>query len=76
MEWRRCQHGMPGRWENTGLSLIGRWDGRSWSVSPSPNVTGRLNATTVINPCDVWAVGQRYVTDIANLTLTEHFTCE
>ena len=60
----------------TGLALIGHWDGSNWSVFPSPNVTGRLNAATAITPCDVWAVGQRYVPDIAMLTLNEHFTCD
>jgi hypothetical protein len=60
----------------TGLTLIGRWDGTSWSVFPSPGVAGRLNAATAITSCDVWAVGQRYVVNIATLTLNEHFTCE
>ena len=57
-----------------GLALIGRWNGSSWSVFPSPNVTGRLLATTAITPCDVWAVGLRYKEGVGLLTLSEHFT--
>jgi hypothetical protein len=58
-----------------GLALIGRWNGSSWGVFPSPAVAGRLYAATAISACDVWAVGQRYVTDVGILTLNEHFTC-
>jgi hypothetical protein len=61
--------------DSTGSALIDRWNGSSWSVFPSPNVAGRLNAATAITACDVWAVGQRYVTGVATLTLNEHFTC-
>jgi cell division septation protein DedD len=56
-----------------GLALIGRWNGGSWSVFPSPNVTGRLLATTAITPCDVWAVGLRFEEGVGFLTLSEHF---
>jgi hypothetical protein len=59
-----------------GLALIGRWNGSSWGVFPSPNVAGRLLAATAITPCDVWAVGQRYVEGVAILTLNEHFTSQ
>jgi hypothetical protein len=57
-----------------GLALIGRWNGSSWSVFPSPNVTGRLLATTAITPCDVWAVGLSYEEGVGFVTLSEHFT--
>jgi hypothetical protein len=57
-----------------GLALIGRWAGSSWIVFPSPNVTGRLLATSAITPCDVWAVGLRYEEGVGFLTLSEHFT--
>ncbi len=59
-----------------GLALIGRWNGSSWSVFPSPTVAGRLYAATAITACDVWAVGQRYVENVGILTLSEHFTSE
>jgi len=59
-----------------GLTLIGHWDGSGWNVFPSPNVTGRLLAATAITACDVWAVGQIYVTNVGILTLNEHFTSE
>jgi hypothetical protein len=58
-----------------GLTLIGRWDGSSWSNFPGPEVTGRLLAATAINACDVWAVGQRYVANVGLQTLNEHYTC-
>ncbi len=60
----------------TGLTLVGRWDGSSWSVFPSPNVTGRLLAVSAITACDVWAVGQQFVEGVGFQTLNEHFTCE
>lgn len=59
-----------------GLALIGRWDGSSWNVFPSPNVTGRLLATTAITACDAWAVGLQYVEGVGFLTLNEHFTSQ
>ena len=58
-----------------GLTSIDRWNGSSWSVFPGPYVVGRLYAATAITACDVWAVGQRYVTNVGILTLNEHFTC-
>jgi hypothetical protein len=57
-----------------GLVLIGRWNGSSWGVFPSPEVTGRLLAATTITACDVWAVGLRYEEGVGFLTLSEHFT--
>jgi hypothetical protein len=60
--------------DGAGLALIGHWNGSSWSVFPSPNVTGRLLATTAVTPCDIWAVGLRYEEGVGFLTLSEHFT--
>jgi hypothetical protein len=62
--------------DGAGLALIGRWNGSGWSVFASPEVVGRLLATTAITPCDVWAVGQRYVEGVGFQTLNEHFTSE
>ena len=59
-----------------GLALIGRWSGSSWSVFPSPEVTGRLLAATAITACDVWAVGLRYEEGVGFLTLSEHFVSQ
>jgi hypothetical protein len=59
-----------------GLALIGRWNGSSWGVFPSPSVTGRLLGTAAITACDVWAVGLQYVEGVGFLTLNEHFTSE
>ena len=42
-------------------TLIEHWDGRSWSVVPSPNApdgTGALNAVAGVSAHDVWAVGE------------------
>jgi len=58
-----------------GLALIGRWNGSSWNVFPSPSTAGSLNAARAISECDVWAVGQAYVTNIGTQTLDEHFVC-
>ena len=59
-----------------GLALIGRWSGSNWSVFPSPEITGRLLATTAITACDVWAVGLRYVEGVGFQTLSEHFVSQ
>jgi hypothetical protein len=61
--------------DSGGLTLIGRWNGESWSVFPGPNVAGRLRAATAITACDVWAVGQRHIANGGLRTLNEHFTC-
>jgi hypothetical protein len=60
-----------------GLTLIERWNGSSWTVltSPNPNGGDTLLATTAITSCDVWAVGETYITNIGFQTLDEHFTC-
>jgi hypothetical protein len=59
--------------------LIEHWDGSSWAIVPTPAVPGRdaaLNAVTVIDSSDAWAVGL-YVTDDGPSTdpqtLTEHW---
>jgi hypothetical protein len=59
--------------------LIEHWDGSSWAIVPTPAVSGRdaaLNAVTVIDSSDAWAVGL-YVTDDGSSTdpqtLTEHW---
>jgi hypothetical protein len=59
-----------------GLTVIGRWDGREWSVFPSPRITGRLLAATAVTPCDVWAVGWRYEPSVGMQTLNEHYTLD
>src|SRR5262249_16309740 len=52
--------------------LIEHWDGTSWSVVSSPNIShgGSLSAVTAISTNNVWAVG-----DADNLTvdLVEHW---
>jgi hypothetical protein len=62
--------------DSSGLAFIGRWNGDSWKLSPSPNIAGRLHATTAIAPGDVWAVGFRYVDGQGFRTLSEHFVCD
>jgi hypothetical protein len=59
-----------------GLALIGRWNGSSWNVFPSPNVAGRLLAATAITACDLWAVGLRYEEGVGFQTLSEHFVSQ
>ncbi len=57
-----------------GLALIGHWDGNTWDPFPSPEIGGRLHATSAIDSCDVWAVGQYFVPTLGNQTLSEHYT--
>ncbi len=39
--------------------LIAHWDGRRWSVAPSPAVQGILNTVAAVSTNDVWAVGSQ-----------------
>src|SRR5207244_515528 len=45
-------------------TLILRWDGTSWAIVPSPNVTAAesnfLQAVTCVSASDCWAVGNYY----------------
>ncbi|MFL6076206.1 MAG: hypothetical protein ACJ73S_22675 [Mycobacteriales bacterium] len=61
-----------------GVTLTEHYDGRSWSVVPSPNATVRnvLNGVVATGPNDVWAVGDTIDTTGTNLpdrTLVEHW---
>lgn len=62
---------------NTALTLIEHWDGVSWSVIPSPNVTSQENILTrvaVVSTSDVWAVGYDNTGNpFENQTLIEHW---
>lgn len=59
--------------------LTEHWDGSSWAIVPTPPVPGRdgqLNAVTVIDSRDAWAVGLYITGDGARTdpqTLTEHW---
>ena len=52
--------------------LIEHWDGTSWSVVSSPNLTqgGFLSAVTAISTNNVWAVGED---DNLSVDLVEHW---
>ncbi|MBV9102266.1 MAG: hypothetical protein JO060_01680, partial [Candidatus Eremiobacteraeota bacterium] len=56
-------------------TLAEHWDGSTWSIVPTPNVSGhsgRLNAVVAIAPSDAWAVGE-YVNGTKLAPLTEHW---
>ena len=56
--------------------LTEHWDGSSWAIVPTPAVPGRdaaLNAVTVIDSSDAWAVGLYVIGDGVAQTLTEHW---
>ncbi|PZR97973.1 MAG: hypothetical protein DLM69_09145 [Candidatus Chloroheliales bacterium] len=67
-----------GYYLNTGgiyQTLVGHWNGTSWSVvtSPSPGTTNNgLVGVTAISPSDVWAVGY-YASGSVFYTLVEHW---
>ena len=44
---------------NTGVTLIEHWDGRRWSIVPSPNAdkANTLEAVSASSPNDAWATG-------------------
>ena len=56
------------------------WNGSTWSVVPMPlvgssnvNAFFQFNSIQVNSPTDVWAVGDRGVTDSSSSTLIEHW---
>jgi hypothetical protein len=52
--------------------LIEHFDGKSWSVVPSPNLpNGALNAVSAASPTDIWAVGN--TGRFSGHNLIEHF---
>ena len=61
----------------TYVTLTEHWNGKAWSVVPSPNANNLnnvFNAVVAITPTDAWAVGD-YWTGTASTfdTLTEHW---
>jgi hypothetical protein len=59
------------------LTLIEHWDGKKWTVVPSPNrsATGNLlSAVSANSPTDIWAVGVSVDQATSSVqTLVEHF---
>jgi hypothetical protein len=56
---------------NSGDPLIERWNGRRWSMVPSPDTGAgfaQLSGVAAVSPTDVWAVGARQ-----GHTLVEHW---
>jgi hypothetical protein len=56
-------------------TLVEHWDGKKWSVVPSPDVgngENTLGAMAAINAADIWAVGYREGV-AGRQTLTEHW---
>jgi hypothetical protein len=59
-------------------TLVEHWDGKTWSVIPSPNPAGAtyvvLNGVAAISANDIWAVGHSGdPSSIPHQTLTEHW---
>ena len=55
-----------------GGTLIEHWNGTTWSIVASPNITGYLSDVTCASASDCWAVGY-YFTGGLPRTLTEHW---
>jgi len=56
-------------------TLIEHWNGTSWSVVSSPNVSGASNellAVAAVSPTDVWAVGDSNTSGVEQ-ALIEHW---
>src|SRR5436190_12166876 len=67
--------GYYGQASGANQTLIEHWDGKSWSVIPSPKVGTRdsnLNGVAAVSANDVWAVGL-YSDSGARQTLAEHW---
>ncbi len=56
-------------------TLILHWDGSSWSIVSSPNLSanGRLNSITSITPDNMWAAGYYVAANGLARTLVEHW---
>lgn len=57
-------------------TLIEHWNGKQWSIVPSPNpstVSNRLTSVAAITANDVWAVGDYQSAENLELPLTEHW---
>ena len=62
--------------DNVFETLAEHWNGRSWSVVPTPNPgpTGNhLYAVDAVSPDDVWAVGQQVCARVPDRGLVEHW---
>jgi hypothetical protein len=62
--------------QNTLQTLIERWDGKTWSVMPSPNPGSLYNALggmTAVSANDIWAVGGYSSNNFVGQTLAEHW---
>ncbi len=63
---------------NTGTTLTAHWDGRAWTIVPSPNLTKNdaLRAVAAISSTDVWAAGCApcgFDTGVGQVFLIEHW---
>jgi hypothetical protein len=57
-------------------TLAEHWDGREWTVAPTPNPGGagnHLNAVDAVSANDVWAVGQSLTGSVPDRPLVEHW---
>jgi hypothetical protein len=57
-------------------TLAEHWDGRAWTVAPTPNPGGagnHLNAVDAVGANDVWAVGQSLTGSVPDQPLVEHW---
>ena len=70
--------------DDAGSGLIEHWDGRTWTIVPSPDLGagadggglhggGGLNAVTIAPDGSAWAVGEAYCPRHGILTVTEHW---
>jgi hypothetical protein len=57
-------------------TLLMHWDGKRWTVVPSPVVDGKenlLNGLAVLSPTDAWAVGSALDASFSGRTLIQHW---
>jgi hypothetical protein len=62
--------------QNTLQTLTERWDGKKWSVVPSPSPGSPYNALggmTAVSANDIWAVGHYSGSTFVDQTLAEHW---
>ncbi|HZD00938.1 MAG TPA: hypothetical protein VFA46_12330 [Actinomycetes bacterium] len=57
-------------------TLLMHWDGKHWTIVPSPNGDGvhsQLNGLAVLSPTDAWAVGSTIHPPFSGRTLVQHW---
>jgi len=62
--------------DSIGQTLVEHWNGKTWSIIPSPNTSGTLSGLSgvaVVSSTNVWAVGYSFTGNGTGPTVIEHW---